>query len=59
MSKTLETRVEALEAQTGGDERELFEIIWGRDREPEPGTLVISWLSEWEREVSNEPGDTS
>ena len=43
MSKTLETRVEALEAKTGGDERELFEIIWDRDYEPGPGVLVITW----------------
>ena len=43
MSKTLETRVEVLEARTGGDERELFEIIWERDREHKPGVLVITW----------------
>ena len=44
MSKTLETRVEVLEARTGGDERELIEIIWDRDYEPKPGVLVITWL---------------
>jgi len=48
MSKTLETRVEALEAKVVDPGRELLEIIWERDREPEPGELVITWQREGE-----------
>ena len=42
----LETRVEKLEAQTDDPGREQIILIWERDREPEPGELVISWLRE-------------
>jgi len=52
MGKTLETRVEALEAKTVDPEAELLDIVWD-DRVPEPGTLVISWLPK--AEVGNEP----
>ena len=41
----LETRVERLEAQTVDPEAAPIIIVWERGREPEPGDLVISWLT--------------
>ena len=52
MSK-LETRVERLEAQTDDPGREQIILIWERDREPEPGELVISWLPPNERGMAD------
>ena len=42
----LSARVERLEALADPPEPEFLELVWDRDREPEPGELVISWLQE-------------
>ena len=49
----LSARVERLEALADPPEPEFLELVWDRDREPEPGELVISWLREG---LGDEPG---